>query len=145
MRRIYREYRVEIDTDQYSGNFEREMCAHITGQHDYYHGEELAAKVPADIVDLFEDVVYSKGDSDGHVAPCEAVGSPDGECNTVAIFFNKKPNKKMMKIIEERAFEYVESLNVDSIKIKKIRVIESKTVEVELKTMQKRFPCQKKP
>lgn len=139
MRKTHREYRVEIDTNLYAGNFEREMTAYITAQHDYHHGQEIAEKVPESIKKLFEDVVFSKGDSDGHVAPCEAVPSPDGGCNTVAIFFNRKPNKKMMKIIKERALEYEGSTKDRKPTIKKIRVIESKTVEVELKVMQIRM------
>jgi len=56
-----------IDTENYAGNFEREMCAYITGQvGDCGVGEELAISYNKDIQNLywFNEHVYKKNDPD---------------------------------------------------------------------------------
>ena len=58
-----------IDTEQYSGNFEREMCAHITGQVGecnvgYDVAEEYSEKI--EHVDWWKERIVSESDPSGY-------------------------------------------------------------------------------
>lgn len=78
-----------IDTDTYSGNFEREMCAFITGQigecgvgEDYIpEVEDLDKSYPqfnnAEILEWFEDNVRQVRDEHDCYRPCEIWPTPN--------------------------------------------------------------------
>lgn len=58
-----------IDTEQYSGNFEREMCAYITGQFgDCGVGREFAEQYSSEIKHLswWEDHICAEEDDEGY-------------------------------------------------------------------------------
>lgn len=153
-----------IDTDKYSGNFEREMCAYITGQYgECGVGSEIANKVKNELGKLyntFQDIVEHSTDSDDDYPcfrPCKIYPTPgyynnglgfefkDGEEElakqkylefadknpqydlsdsvqemskkgvakfpaymSVAIFFNKKPSDKIIKVMKDRAIKFAE-------------------------------------
>lgn len=92
---------VAIDTDAYSGNFEREMCAYITGfVGECGVGEEFLEYFP------FEgDRVLWVADVHGCARPCTIFQDPkqENKYQSVLIYFEKKPTKKEIKIIKSRA------------------------------------------
>lgn len=64
-----------IDTEQYAGNFERDMCAYATGQ----IGEcgvgddqaEIARREIPEVVDKIEEIIAQVADDNGCHRPCE--------------------------------------------------------------------------
>ena len=96
-----------IDTDQYAGNFEREMCAHVTGRiGECEVGEEY---VDDEIRDLFDNVIDMPDDSDCY-RPTTCFLSKDGKSNnSVAIFFDKNepPTDEQIEIMKERSLTFL--------------------------------------
>lgn len=122
-----------IHTDAYSGNFERELCAYITGQvGDCGVGEDLASdfldEVGDEQADLFSEIIGSKTDDRGCARPCEIYATPgrlnDGVGNlydakegetgwpayeSVAIYFDEMPSQEQIDLMKERTHEYAKS------------------------------------
>jgi hypothetical protein len=94
-------YAFVIDTNEYAGNFEREITAYCTGIiGECEVGEEF---VDETISLIFEENIQQVGDDNGCARPCEAISSSNGSCNSIAIYFYIKPTKYQIKIIKERA------------------------------------------
>lgn len=67
-----------IDTNTYAGNFEREMCAYITGQTgDCGVGVEIAGEVDSDYSDEMADLVSQESDENGCYRPCKIYPTPN--------------------------------------------------------------------
>ena len=97
-----------IDTEQYAGNFEREMCAHLTGRiGDCEVGEELVDPV---LKEMFYNVVDMPDDHACYrPTTCFPLkDKPDN--NAVAIFFDKNdpPTEEQITLMKERANEFQE-------------------------------------
>jgi len=64
-----------IDTNSYAGNFERNMCAYLTGQiGDCEVGDDIAAEFEEQFPDEyaeFQDIIGSDSDEHGCSRPCE--------------------------------------------------------------------------
>ena len=99
-----------IDTDQYSGSFEREMVAFMTGQiGDCGVGDEEAATFVKEHPDMdLEDVVSSQVDEIGCWRPATIWPSPgdDPDYNSVACFLNKLPPEPQLLFLVDRAKKY---------------------------------------
>lgn len=128
-----------IDTDSYAGNFEREMCAHITGTiGDCEVGEEL---VEDGISKKFPNI-QNVADDNGCYRPVSCHELPNsGVNNAVAIFFdiNKPPSKEQIELMKERSGTFLEAYRNSSewnknatINITGFRLIEYKTTGTEL-------------
>lgn len=93
-------FAVIIDTNDYAGNFEREMTAFCTGiVGECEVGEEY---IDHKIGELFDEAIQQVSDDNGCYRPCEAVFY-NGECSSVAIYFNEAPTHELTEIIKERA------------------------------------------
>jgi hypothetical protein len=103
-------YGIIIETDEYAGNFEREITAWSTGQvgEDDDTGIELAREVVAEIYDLFDGCVGQESDDNGTYRPCEILD--DGFANSVLIHFNAKPTAQQLDVIKERAESFRDAL-----------------------------------
>jgi hypothetical protein len=84
-------YSIVIKTNQYAGNFERELCAHLTGivgecevGHEY---------VDEEITTIFEQSIATPGNEG-------ATG------NDVVIYFDSEPTKEQVQIIKERLLTF---------------------------------------
>jgi len=102
-----------IDTDSYAGNFEREMCAYMTGRvGECGVGEEMAERYREDagvrqgsepnerIVDMPDD--------HGCLRPVAIRAMPGtGVCNSVAIFMDRRPTDSEVESMIDRAKRYV--------------------------------------
>jgi len=124
-----KEYVLVIDTNKYSGNFERELTAFCTGilgecevgdkevikynEEETYSFDSIALR--ADEHNIFRPTSIYKTPSwwnDGHGK--RFLEGEENEIvkkypayNSVAIFFYKEPTKEEIKIIKRRAEEYV--------------------------------------
>ncbi len=101
-------YIVLISTNNYSGNFERELTAYVTG----CYGEcEVGKREANDFLNnveddsLFTEIAYCIHD-DTASRPCSIWPNADGIYNSVAIFFNDKPLPVEMAIIRDRLSTY---------------------------------------
>lgn len=123
-----------IDTEQYSGNFERELCAYVTGRvGECEVGEEAAAQFKAEeakeLAMAFEDVVVSLPDDHGCFRPASIFPTPGWINNgngkhlredspeakklkakwpayqSVAIWFDSKPTQEMINTMVRRALK----------------------------------------
>lgn len=110
-----------IDTDQYAGNFEREMCAYCTGTVGQCEvGGEMTTLFKEDFE--LEDDKYGEDnpfmdyidnwvmDEDGCGRPTSIWGNPAGDnCNSVAIFFELEPTEEHIKIMKERSSDFAKN------------------------------------
>lgn len=135
-------YLFVIDTDSYTGNFEREMTAYLTGLHNYTHGEEEAVIAIDEISKELNDFVESC--HVGHVDEEHGWGVAEilnnGSKNdpaSVAIAFNEEPGTKLIAEMKERAYKFVPYYQSKQfggkIKIKGFRLITRKTMETSEK------------
>lgn len=124
------DYAILIKTDSYAGNFEREMCAHVTGHTgecgvgDEYVDESIAEK--------FEDYVSQESDDNGCYRPV-ALGYDLGYSNDdVVIWFEKKPTQELIDTIKERLETFNETRKElqawgnDAIEVKGILLLDIK-------------------
>ena len=118
-----------IDTDSYTGNFERELCAYVTGQiGECEVGKEqaqIAQREIPDVVAQLEDLIDQVPDEHGCHRPVSIFPNPrygnDGQGNyslltpenqdrfhwpayySVAIYFHSIPDSGLLNIMKERA------------------------------------------
>ena len=99
-----------IDTDQYAGNFEREMCAHLTGcVGECGVGDEF---VDEGNKKQFIENVIDMPDDHGCYRPVTCYPLPDDSANNaVAIFFdnNNPPTEEQIALMKERAGTFLEA------------------------------------
>lgn len=121
-----------IDTDSYSGNFEREMCAYMTGQiGDCEVGKQLAEEATIEILEIvkkLERIIDKMPDEHGCYRPVEIwpnerygndghgnhallTGSnkeeyPYPAFNSVAIHFNALPDNDLIDIMKKRSEDF---------------------------------------
>lgn len=128
-----------IDTKDYAGNFERNLCAYVTGiTGDCEVGSDYAdlfsQEIDTDKEDLFEEIEL-RSEHDGCARPCAIFKSPNStKYNSVAIFFYKKPNKDLILLMKERAKKYNDHLLSEfdsSITITGFRLIKEETILTE--------------
>lgn len=105
MTRIY----FVIDTDHYAGNFERQMCAYVTGQTgDCGVGAKQVMIFEDEVGDpeKFEDLVGSEADDNGCFRPVKIYPNPDWFNNGVGGHYrNDEPN-----VMERAQKEHDESV-----------------------------------
>lgn len=117
-----------IETNEYAGNFEREMCAHITGHvGDCEVGEEFVSE---EIQTLFEPYIKYARDHNGTQRPCEC------DSNSVIIYLSSKPTEELIQIIKERANTFNEMRKItgrmaEFYKDSKIEILGFKLLEIK--------------
>jgi hypothetical protein len=102
-------YILAIDTDTYSGNFERELTAYCTGQIGECEVGDRERKLfvedcGGEVEAAFADIVERRGDEHGCYRPCSIWQPP--RYHSVAIFFAKRPGPDLIDLIQARAREY---------------------------------------
>lgn len=123
------EYSVVIETNQYAGNFEREMCAFITGCIGECEVGGKEADIALSELDEYEsryfaNRVINKMDDSGCNRPVSICGSP--EYNSLQIYFSTDPCKDIQKVIVARANNFCDRR--DKLQIKSINVITNKII-----------------
>lgn len=121
------EYGFIIDTDQYSGNFEREMCAYLTGCVGGCDVGKEYVNLRPEPMD-FDDLLRWEPDDNGCFRPCEIWETPgfwnDGNgkhyktgegpekkikhpaYQSVIIYFQDRPTLAAIHYLKERAYEF---------------------------------------
>lgn len=104
-----------VDTKDYAGNFERELCAYVCGLADEFahHVEEyfdsFNKECPDDpFEDLIDFRINDPGDDGIMIAPMDIVETPDsnGVCNSVRIFLTQEPTEEQFNLLVERAQKF---------------------------------------
>lgn len=87
-----------IKTDAYAGNFERQLCAWLTGTIGMCEvGKNL---IEPDIEMMFEDTICQMPDDHGCYRP---VSIRFNDTNNFVIFFQSSPSQEQMAVILERS------------------------------------------
>lgn len=126
-------YALVVDTEQYSGNFEREMCAYLTGQvGECGVGQEFVEKYSNDIenLDWWNKNIHQEPDEHGCYRPVE-IYQTEGWLNngmgqffkitdtntkgypaylSVAVFMTEKPNEEVINEFIKRAKHFCSNI-----------------------------------
>ena len=116
-------YSIVIKTNQYAGNFERELCAHLTGVvGECEVGEEY---VDESITTIFEQSISQVPDDNGTRRPVGLGSSNEGASGQdVVIYFDSEPTKEQVQIIKERLLTFIPDQWVKGLEFKGIELIE---------------------
>ena len=128
-----KEYLIIVRTDSYAGNFERELCAHLTGiVGDCEVGDDY---VDENIESIFEEIVKSVPDDNGTRRPVSLGGcakTKEFNSNDVVIWFDSIPTEEQQAIIKERAetfnqihvikYSWNKKIQIESIILREIEV-----------------------
>ena len=121
-------YILLVHTNKYSGNFERQMCAFMTGiTGDCEVGSEEAERFKEDMTekgldpDLFDGYLDFQSDDHGDYRPASIWDADEsGNYNTVAIFFCELPDADQTVLLRERAYEYAAENKIIVLKLSMI-------------------------
>jgi hypothetical protein len=121
------DFAVVIETDSYAGNFEREMCAYVTGHiGECEVGDEF---VDQETESLFDGYIERIPDENGCYRPvslgCDVSDDFNLTSNDVVIWFNQRPTDYMVNFISERLKTFV--YNDETPKIYKVYTIQTNT------------------
>lgn len=105
--------RLVVDTNSYAGNFERDLCAYVTGQYgECGVGEDYARAYSGHIthIDWWDKHIVKRSES-RHESPCKrpATAYANGKLgayNSVAIYVNKMPPENVLIEFAERVKEF---------------------------------------
>ena len=116
-------YSIVVKTNQYAGNFERELCAHLTGIiGECEVGEEYVHEA---ITEIFEDSVAEMPDDNGTRRPVSLGSQNEGATgHDVVIYFDTEPTKEQVEIIKERLLTFEPDNWVKGLEFKGIELIE---------------------
>lgn len=100
--------RVVIDTDSYAGNFERDLCAYVTGQYGECEvGKDLADNFSKDIehIEWWEKNIVQRSDPPPACScerPVKIYKNKEGVYHSLAIYVKKHPSEKVLSELIER-------------------------------------------
>ena len=98
-----------IDTEQYAGNFERDMCGFITGQiGECGVGDDFADMVPKDIARKFRDIVAQTPDEHGCHRPVQAVSTKGWFNHGMGGHFREGEEDKAIEDYRKECLEYAD-------------------------------------
>jgi len=101
-------YGIVIHTNKYAGNFEREVCAWVTGHvGECGVGKEMVVE---NIAEKFLNI-QEKADENGCMRPVEIC---EDNANNLTIFFSEEPSKEQLDLVADRC----DSFNQEVIKRK---------------------------
>lgn len=93
-----------IDTDTYAGNFERQLCAYVTGHvGDCGVGREVVDK---DLEYPELDILQVAGETSTY-RPCSIYPNLKGIYGSVGIFFESLPTQDNINFLVKRSREYM--------------------------------------
>lgn len=106
MRKEEIKYRVVISTNTFATNFEKELCAFVTGQiGECKVGIDRRFYSSAEMRDIFEKAMERRLCDDGYWRPVQT--SPK-DVNSFELFFKERPTQQMMDHIREACDEFAE-------------------------------------
>ena len=127
-------YAVVIDTDSYTGNFERDLCAYCTGvvgecevgkdeAKEYFtkYGFDEKYSFPAHRDDdIFCAILDHVMDDHGCFRPCCIWPGSDHKHNSMIIYFQEKPTKEQIDRIKERSRDFGDRRGIKILAVKVI-------------------------
>jgi hypothetical protein len=123
-----KDYSIIIETNSYAGNFEREMCAAITGAVG-----ECGVGSPLDYdYSMFEGSIVEKQDENGFYRPVSIYPDANGNYNCIQIYFDSCPTKEQLKVVTERAHEFKETEYITNIVVKDVYVLVQEYVSTRI-------------
>jgi len=141
------QYYFVIDTDTYAGNFERPLCAYVTGcVGDCGVGQKEAEQARQELGDALDDLVGAEPDEHGCWRPVKIYPTPGIYNNgmgkvskkkpspwypaycSVAIVVHERPSDETFKLMVDRAQGYSEE---NGFKITGFRFVTERTVTEE--------------
>ena len=147
-----------VDTDSSAGNFEREMCAYMTGQIGdddtcKEEAEEAKKEISKKVISRLEEIMENVPDEHGRARPVEIFPNqrygnngngkhalltaenqdkfPWPAYNSVAIYFSKVPDAEIIAFLKSRATEFAKR-DTARLKIEGFRLLEQRTVYKEI-------------
>lgn len=133
-RKNMKKHSVIIHTNSYTGNFEREMCAYVTGH--FGDCEVGSEQVEDGIQEKFEGYIRNEHDEHGCSRPVIISNYGTGSHHSLEIFLCSKLPKKLHGLLVSRATEYAAA---NDLKIKEVIlreatiVIDNKDTKLEIK------------
>ncbi len=126
-----------VDTNSYAGNFERDMCAYMTGQvGDCGVGGGCAKVYQDEETEEFNNVIHVP-DEHGCSRPVTMWDSPNGDYNSVAIYFDPThpPTADQIALLRLRAYRFLTASKAEfdsrPTEILGFRLVEKRTEYVE--------------
>lgn len=114
-----------VDTNSYAGNFNREMCAYMTGMWDNEtHGGEQAEIFESEVgFDAFSELVNPQVDEYGLLSPQRLEQTPpSNKYNSVGIFLNDVPSQPEIELLKSRAKKFAKEGMIFDRPVKNLRV-----------------------
>ena len=99
------EYSLIIHTDQYSGNFGRELAGFCIGKDDGYGDPTNLEAIHPEAVEWFDDYVRFEYDAYG-VSPVQIRANEQGQPYDLAFLFYEEPPSWIIEFIMKRAQEF---------------------------------------
>ena len=124
------QYTFVVETNQYAGNFERKLCAYLTGTIGDCEVGDTEAKLFEEetgwhgLENPFDELIRQEADDSGCRRPC-AVGSPITE---VEIYFEERPPDDLIELMKQRATAFGK---MRKIRIKGFRLVKKEIWETE--------------
>jgi hypothetical protein len=125
-----------IDTDKYAGNFEREMCAYMTGHvGECGVGENIAEDFEEEFpreYKKFEAIILKVTDDNGCFRPVQIEPIKNTRAyNAVGINFSERPHEKLIEFMKSRAEEFAKAKKLN---ISGYRIVKEETIRQEFPT-----------
>lgn len=104
-------YRFVIDTNKYAGNFERKMCAYITGQiGECGVGDKIAeiarCQISKDILKCLDNNIVFKPDEHGCCRPCEIYPTSGFYNNSLGFEYVDGEEDKAIEAFRQECIKY---------------------------------------
>lgn len=117
-----------IDTNSYSGNFERELCTYMTGNiRDCEVGEEYANMFLEKYKEPLNDVCYVPDEHSCYRPVIIFKGLNNSHYTSVLIKFDNELNTEKIEFLKERAYEFFK-LYGKNVKIIDFRIIKENDI-----------------
>lgn len=120
-------YHFIIETSDYAGNFERQLCAYLTGRvGECTVGEELARvakrELPTEACNWFEDHAFMEPDDHGVFRPVAISQNSLGNFDNVTLFFDEPPPDHVREVLEERLRKINRETSQDLIEVNMLKI-----------------------
>jgi hypothetical protein len=133
-------YAIIVNTNEYTGNFEREFCAFTTGaigecgvgdeESENYNVWAGQNKIK---VDLLADYTDSMADDSGCHRPVSIYDDTGtGDYNDIIIYLSRPLSVKLWKVFEKRAALFTQDSEWDSVQILGMRMVKRTIVVTDV-------------
>ncbi len=123
-------FRLVVDTDSYSGDFERQLCAYATGQYGACSvGDDIAEYLSSDIKHLewWQKNIVKRTEA-RHEAKCKRPATiyfnhKNNQYTSVAIYLKKIPTDDILSEFKERVIDFCNNKKLIDAKAHNIKIL----------------------